>query len=146
MIEHLYLACMFLVTSPFDWHHALTLTFDLIQGQICCSTGDHNSPKLLVPLFTNFNIFTSPLFLLARLHVHVRYMIMHLSILNTTIFFVRNWEIDSRLLYDLYRNGNLRSIQIFDIRLQRTQFCKGALKKYAEGFYTPIQVQTRDYH
>ena len=31
---------MILVTSPFNWHHAVTLTFDLPQGQICCRTGD----------------------------------------------------------------------------------------------------------
>ena len=46
MIEHLYLACMILVTSPFKWHHVVTLTFDLLQGQSCCWAGDHNSPKL----------------------------------------------------------------------------------------------------
>ena len=50
MIEHWYLACMILVTSPFNWHHAvtLTLTFDLLQGQRCCHARDHNSPNLLV--------------------------------------------------------------------------------------------------
>ena len=26
----------------------MTLTFDLLQGQICCQAGDHNSPNLLV--------------------------------------------------------------------------------------------------
>ena len=45
MIEHWYLACMILVTGPFNWHHIVTLTFDLLQGQICCRAGDHNSPK-----------------------------------------------------------------------------------------------------
>ena len=51
-IEHWYLACMVLVTNPFNWHHAvtLTLTFDLFQGQICCRAGDHNSPNLLVAI------------------------------------------------------------------------------------------------
>ena len=41
---------MILVTSPFHWYHAvtLTLTFDLLQGQICCRAGDHNSSNLLV--------------------------------------------------------------------------------------------------
>ena len=50
MVEHWYLACMILVTSPFNWLHAVTLTFtfDLFQGQICCRAGDHNSPNLLV--------------------------------------------------------------------------------------------------
>ena len=50
MIEHWYLACMNLVTSPFYWYHAVTftLTFDLLQGQICCRAGDHNSSNLLV--------------------------------------------------------------------------------------------------
>ena len=27
MIEHLYLACMILLTIPFNWHHVVTLTF-----------------------------------------------------------------------------------------------------------------------
>ena len=35
MIEHWYLACMILVTGPFYWYHAVTLTFDQLQGQIC---------------------------------------------------------------------------------------------------------------
>ena len=48
MIEHWYLACMILVTSPFYWCNAVTLNFDLLQGQICCRTGDHNSSNLLV--------------------------------------------------------------------------------------------------
>ena len=39
---------MILVTSPFHWYHAVTLTFDLLQGQICCRAGDHNSSNLLV--------------------------------------------------------------------------------------------------
>ena len=50
MIEHWYLACMILVTGPFNWHHVVTLTFDLLQGQICCWAGDHNSPNLLVQI------------------------------------------------------------------------------------------------
>ena len=52
MIEHWYLACMILVTSPFYWYHAmtLTLTFDLLQGQIFCRAGHHNSSNLLVVL------------------------------------------------------------------------------------------------
>ena len=49
-MEHCYLACMALVTSPFDWHYAVTLTFtfDLFQGQVCCRAGDHNSPNSLL--------------------------------------------------------------------------------------------------
>ena len=39
MIEHWYLACVLFVTSPFNSHHALTLTFGLPQGQICCHVG-----------------------------------------------------------------------------------------------------------
>ena len=58
-IEHWYLAFMILVTSPFNWHHDVTLTFDLLQSQSCCRAGDHNFPNLLVidkPAFrTNFN-------------------------------------------------------------------------------------------
>ena len=48
-----YLACVFFVTRPFRWYHVLTLTvtFDLLQGQICCRAGDHNSPNLLVYVF-----------------------------------------------------------------------------------------------
>ena len=48
LIERWYLMCMILVASPFNWHHAVTLTFDLSQGQICCRDGDHNSPIFLV--------------------------------------------------------------------------------------------------
>ena len=53
MIEQWYLVCMILGSSPFNWHHAvtLTLTFDLLQGQSCCRAGDHNSPNLLVRNF-----------------------------------------------------------------------------------------------
>ena len=49
-IELWYLACVFLVTRPFRWYHVVTLTvtFDLLQGQICCRAGDHNSLNLLV--------------------------------------------------------------------------------------------------
>ena len=54
MIEHWYLASMILVTSPFNWHHAVTLTFDLLQGQGCCRAGDRNSPNLLV--MTNLQV------------------------------------------------------------------------------------------
>ena len=52
MIEHWYLACMILVTSPFYWYHAvtLTLTLDLLQGHICCRAGDHNSSNFFVLL------------------------------------------------------------------------------------------------
>ena len=50
MIWYWYLACMILVTSPFNWHHAVTLTliFDLLKGQSSCRAGDHSSPNLLV--------------------------------------------------------------------------------------------------
>ena len=48
MIEHLYLACMLIATNPFYWYRAVTLTFDLSQGQICCWAGDHSSSNLLV--------------------------------------------------------------------------------------------------
>ena len=56
MIEHWYLACMITVTSPLDWNHVVTLTFDLCQGQICCRVGDHNSLNLLV-LVAFYNVF-----------------------------------------------------------------------------------------
>ena len=50
---------MILVTSPLNWHHAVTLTFDLLQSQSSCRAGDHNSPNMLVidkPAFrTNLN-------------------------------------------------------------------------------------------
>ena len=39
---------MILVAIPFNWFHAMTLTFDQLQGQICCRAGDHNSSNLLV--------------------------------------------------------------------------------------------------
>ena len=54
MIEHWYLACMIIVTSSFYWYHAVTLTFDLSQGQICCRAGDHNSSTLLVWISIQF--------------------------------------------------------------------------------------------
>ena len=49
-IELWYLACVFLVTRPFRWYHVVTLTvtFDLLQGQICCRAGDHNFLNLLL--------------------------------------------------------------------------------------------------
>ena len=49
-VELWYLACVFFVTRPFRWYHVVTLTvtFDLLQGQICCRAGDHNSLNLLV--------------------------------------------------------------------------------------------------
>ena len=49
-VEPWYLACVFFVTRPFRWYHVVTLTvtFDLLQGQICCQAGDHNSLNLLV--------------------------------------------------------------------------------------------------
>ena len=45
-----YLACVLFVRRPFWWYHAMTLTmtFDLLQGQICCRAGNHNSLNLLV--------------------------------------------------------------------------------------------------
>ena len=39
MIEHWYLACIILVTSPFYWYHAVTLTFYLLQGQFVAGRG-----------------------------------------------------------------------------------------------------------
>ena len=41
---------MILVTSPFYGYHevTLTLTSDLLQGQICYPAGGHNSSNLLV--------------------------------------------------------------------------------------------------
>ena len=55
-VELWYLACVFIVTLPFWWYHVLTLTmtFDLLQGQICCRAGDHNSLNLLVCSITKY--------------------------------------------------------------------------------------------
>ena len=39
---------MIFFTSPFNFYHAETLTFDLLQGQICCRMGNHTSWNLLV--------------------------------------------------------------------------------------------------
>ena len=52
-VELWYLACVFFATRPFRWYHivTLTVTFDLLQGQICCRAGDHNSLNLLVLLY-----------------------------------------------------------------------------------------------
>ena len=55
MIEHGYLVCMILVTSPYYWYHTVTLTFDLSQGQICCWAGDHSFSNLLV--FLAFSVY-----------------------------------------------------------------------------------------
>ena len=61
-IELWYLACVFFVTRPFWWCHVMTLTvtFDLLQGQICCRAGDHNSLNLLVQFYDWYNhrVFT----------------------------------------------------------------------------------------
>ena len=41
--------------DPYDQpFHAVTLTFDLFQDQICCRAGDHNSPNFLVSSIFNF--------------------------------------------------------------------------------------------
>ena len=48
MIEHWYLACMILVTSPFDWHHILT--FNLISRSNLLRRGGPQFSKYL-PLF-----------------------------------------------------------------------------------------------
>ena len=58
-IELWYLACVFLVTRPFRWYHVVTLTvtFDLLQGQICCRAGDHNSLNLLVLVHYKIHAF-----------------------------------------------------------------------------------------
>ena len=59
-VELWYLACMFFVTRPFRWYHVgtLTVTFDLLQGQICCRAEDHNnSLNLLVSLV--FKLFSA---------------------------------------------------------------------------------------
>ena len=49
-VEPWYLTWVFFVTRPFRWYHVVTLTvtFDLLQGQICCRAEDHNSLNLLV--------------------------------------------------------------------------------------------------
>ena len=62
-IELWYLACVFLVTRPFRWYHVVTLTvtFDLLQGQICCRAGDHNSLNLLVDFHSKNLQITSKL-------------------------------------------------------------------------------------
>ena len=54
-----YLPCVFVVTRPFRWYHVMTLTvtFNLLQGKICCRAGDHNSLNLLPsggPQFSEF--------------------------------------------------------------------------------------------
>ena len=49
-VELWYLACVFVETRHFRLYHVVTLmvTFDLLQCQICCRAGDHNSRNLLV--------------------------------------------------------------------------------------------------
>ena len=82
---HSYLACMILVRRPFKWHHAMTLTFDLLLGQLCCRAEDHNSLNLLVLLrhhpFWGYISFTMsvcvyiplPLCKYIRLNFHTAY-------------------------------------------------------------------------
>ena len=80
MIEHKwYLACMILVTSPLYWNYAVTLTFDLLQGQICCQAGHHNSLSLLVlicvtvwKLHFNTHVHVLSIFLTATLSERFR--------------------------------------------------------------------------
>ena len=69
MIEHWYLTCMILVTRPFNWHHAVTLTFDLLQGQSCCRAGDHSSQNLLVIFGMEFS-FTNRFLVFLSLRCH----------------------------------------------------------------------------
>ena len=58
-IELWYLACVFLVTRPFRWYHVVTLTvtFDLLQGQICCRAG---TTILWMWLFTFYYTSAAP--------------------------------------------------------------------------------------
>ena len=63
MIEHWYLTCMIIVTSPFYWYHAVTLTFDLSQGQIWCRAG-----TTILRIF----IFTYTTKRLSIIEVHVK--------------------------------------------------------------------------
>ena len=59
-VELSYLACVFFVTRPFRWYHVVTLTvtFDLLKGQICCRAGDHNSLNLLVMYYVEMKSYT----------------------------------------------------------------------------------------
>ena len=55
-IEHSYLACRILVTIPFYWYHAMTLTFYRLQGQFCCQAGTtilRICLSILIPPFTS---------------------------------------------------------------------------------------------
>ena len=52
MLRHRYLACMILLISTFNWTHSLT--FDLLQGQICYREGPQFSEFL--PNFSPHNI------------------------------------------------------------------------------------------
>ena len=45
------MACMIIVTSPFYWYHAVTLTFDLSQGQFFGGQG----PQFFEFLCLEFN-------------------------------------------------------------------------------------------
>ena len=49
-VELWYLACVFFVTRPFRWYHVVTLTvtFDLLQGQICWRAGGPQFSEFLI--------------------------------------------------------------------------------------------------
>ena len=81
MIEHWYLACMIVVSSPFNWYHAVTLTFELLQGQSCCRAGDHNSPNLLV---------------ISAVHV-LAVVILEIPIWHCNVYLLL-WAIDKRIV------------------------------------------------
>ena len=70
-VELWYLTCVFFVTRPLRWYHVvtLTMTFDLLQGQICCRAGDHNSLNLLDYLHTQC-IFKYEWILIAKARIY----------------------------------------------------------------------------
>ena len=59
VIEHWYLACMILVTNPFNWYHVVILTFDLLQVKFVARRGTSggNSSNLLVLLCVHWLSF-----------------------------------------------------------------------------------------
>ena len=65
MIEHWYLACMVLVTNPFNWHHAVTLTLTHLKVKDVAGRG---TKILRICLF--LHIFTYPVYIWIAAYAH----------------------------------------------------------------------------
>ena len=64
--------------KPFNWHHALILIFDLLQGQTCCCAGDHNSQNFLITFLCTDCCFI----------YHTNKMSVHLSVASSLLHYL----------------------------------------------------------